>query len=326
LLNKSQQFALVSAANILSGLLEDHHVRSLTDFEYFRNIETGMPVLIPADPHLFDFEANEIFEIDPLEVIETLYGISDQSYIGFKHAFGDNYKFLSTLRIRKEHKQLISEVTQNNIDAKLRFHELSEQFPILGAFQTRNIPHLGHERIMTEMLQHCDHLVVNPVVGPKKLGDISFDGLQLAYEYLSKNKYDGRISFFPIRANMYYAGPREAVHHTKLRQYLGFKLFSVGRDHAGAGAVYHPNDAQKIMQKVSNLFNIKVITHSGAEYCKECGSAIIGRSCLHKNHSFEDISGSEFRRALQAKSVYSYADLDLQSFLSSSAIRIFEND
>ena len=38
----------------------------------------------------------------------------------------------------------------------------------IGAFQTRNILHLGHELIINEMLEFCDHVVINPVLGPKK--------------------------------------------------------------------------------------------------------------------------------------------------------------
>ena len=48
---------------------------------------------------------------------------------------------------------------------------------------------------------------------------------------------------------MFYSGPREAVHHALLRQKLGFDMFIVGRDHAGAENAYKPNSAPKILKK-----------------------------------------------------------------------------
>ena len=49
---------------------------------------------------------------------------------------------------------------------------------------------------------------------------------------------------------MYYAGPREAVHHAILRRNMGFTHFSVGRDHAGAENFYDPKAAPKLLADV----------------------------------------------------------------------------
>ena len=59
---------------------------------------------------------------------------------------------------------------------------------------------------------------------------------------------------------MYYAGPNEALHHTILRQKIGFDIFSVGRDHAGAEGAYPPSLAvEKVLEsakpKYQNLWS-----------------------------------------------------------------------
>ena len=54
---------------------------------------------------------------------------------------------------------------------------LREKFNHVGAFQTRNIPHFGHQKIMERMFDFCDHVVVNPVLGPKKAGDATIECL-----------------------------------------------------------------------------------------------------------------------------------------------------
>ena len=75
---------------------------------------------------------------------------------------------------------------------------IKETYKIVGAFQTRNIPHFGHEKIIERMLEVCDHVVINPVIGPKKSGDVKLEVLEMIYEYLILHKYEHRISFLPI--------------------------------------------------------------------------------------------------------------------------------
>ena len=74
---------------------------------------------------------------------------------------------------------------------------------------------------------------------------------------------------------MFYAGPREAVHHAVMRQRIGFNLFSVGRDHAGAQSVYSPFAATNYMKSVSAKLKISIWHHNGAAYCKKCGEAVL---------------------------------------------------
>ena len=94
--------------------------------------------------------------------------------------------------------------------------ELKSKYSTVGAFQTRNIPHFGHEKIIEMMLDHCDHVVVNPIAGPKKTGDVRLENLEILFKDLLANRFNGRVSFKPIYANMFYAGPREAADHAIL--------------------------------------------------------------------------------------------------------------
>ena len=103
----------------------------------------------------------------------------------------------------------------------------------VGAFQSRNIPHLGHEKLINKLLEKCDVVIINPVCGVKKKGDVKTEVLKKAYDFLIKYHYGDKLVFAPLYASMFYAGPREALHHAVLREKLGFDYFIVGRDHAG---------------------------------------------------------------------------------------------
>ena len=68
---------------------------------------------------------------------------------------------------------------------------------------------------------------------------------------------------FPHLANMYYAGPREAVHMPSCEKVLDL-IFTVGRDHAGARGGYAPDAAMKLIKSRTPELGINVLCHQGA--------------------------------------------------------------
>lgn len=323
MLNHSQFRALISAENVTSGLLSSHFISAPEDLQNFSNSAKGVPLLIPADETIFDFENEDVFFIQPEYLAEIIYGPSAQNYIGFKTSFQE-FKFLSSFSVKPHLLPQLDSI--NNVNKRVLKHVkiLRKSFKTIGAFQTRNIPHFGHEKIIETMLYECEHLVINPVLGPKKSGDATIECLKAVYSDYFQSKYDGRVSFMPVFANMFYAGPREAVHHALLREKLGFDLFSVGRDHAGADAFYPPQSAPKLVKSLKKTLKIKIIHHSGASYCRACKDYVLGDECGHSASFFTDISGSEFRATLREGSIYSFADENMQRFVFENVTNIFE--
>ena len=203
---------------------------------------------------------------------EKIYGLSDINYEGFKHAF-DKFKFLSKIRLKTKHHEFLNKIVKQNQDVISYVRTLKSKYRTIGAFQTRNVPHFGHEKIISEMLKNCDHLVINPVVGPKKKGDVRLESLTEIFENLMNEKYMQHVSFFPVYANMYYAGPIEAIHHANLRKKLGFD-FSVGRDHAGSGNVYSPEAASQLVNQLRDSLGIEIMQHCGVVFCNRCSKAV----------------------------------------------------
>lgn len=115
------------------------------------------------------------------------------------------------------------------------------------AFQTRNVPHRGHEYLQKEALKYVDGLFIQPVIGEKKIDDFKDEYIVGSYETLIKKHYLGkRVMLGSLRLKMRYGGPREAVMHALVRKNFGCTHFIVGRDHAGAGEFYAPDAAQQI--------------------------------------------------------------------------------
>jgi sulfate adenylyltransferase len=118
------------------------------------------------------------------------------------------------------------------------------------AFQTRNVPHRGHEFLQKEALKLVDGLLVQPVIGKKKDQDFKDEYIVASYEALIDNYFDPeRVMLGVLPLDMYYAGPKEALMHALIRKNFGCTHFIVGRDHAGVGDFYAPLAAQEIFEQ-----------------------------------------------------------------------------
>ena len=322
-LNNKERFALINVANIRSSLLCNNLVTSADSFAKFADQTQGIPILIPADKKLFLFEQKDVFILPKEQVLKTVYNLSDETYAGFKHAF-NQFTFLTNFKVKETFQLYVEKLVKQNLDTVAYVTSLKKKFKYVGAFQTRNIPHFGHERIIQRMLEFCDHVVVNPVIGPKKKGDVSIECLKDVFTYLTKYKYQGKISFKPIFANMFYAGPREAMHHALMRQRMGFQHFTVGRDHAGAENAYEANMAAKFIKKSENKLKIDVMLHKGAVFCRQCKEVILIDDCDHPSEVMMDISGTDFRSSIMAERFFNLADKEMQTYLFKNNKDIFE--
>jgi sulfate adenylyltransferase len=100
-------------------------------------------------------------------------------------------------------------------------------------------------------------LIIHPVVGMTKPGDVDHYTRVRTYKALVDNYYDKNstlLSLLPLAMRM--AGPKEALLHAIIRRNHGANHFIVGRDHAGPGndsagkPFYGPYDAQELMTEI----------------------------------------------------------------------------
>jgi sulfate adenylyltransferase len=170
-------------------------------------------------------------------------------------------------------------------------------------FQTRNIPHLGHEYVQKTALTFVDGIFINPLLGHKKVGDFKDEVVLKSYQTLIEHYYlRGRTVLSVFRTKMRYAGPREAVFHAIVRRNFGCTHFVVGRDHAGVGGFYPPYAAQEIFQRFPDL-GITPLFFTAFFFCRTCGGVVNEKICPHDSSARVEFSGTRLRAALAADAV-----------------------
>ena len=150
--------------------------------------------------------------------------------------------------------------------------QVRERLSALGnhnvvAFQTRNPLHRVHEEMTVRAAQQIHGtLLLHPVVGMTKPGDVDHYTRVRSYKVLADRYYDRQrtvLALLPLAMRM--AGPREAVWHGIIRRNFGANHFIVGRDHASPGLdsnnkpFYEPYEAQELFEKYQNEIGVQMI-------------------------------------------------------------------
>ncbi|HWS23055.1 MAG TPA: bifunctional sulfate adenylyltransferase/adenylylsulfate kinase [Anaerolineales bacterium] len=176
------------------------------------------------------------------------------------------------------------------------------------AFQTRNPLHRIHEELTKRAAEEVKgSLLIHPVVGMTKPGDVDHFTRVRTYKALVDNYYDSKntlLSLLPLAMRM--AGPKEALLHAIIRRNHGVNHFIVGRDHAGPGKdsagkdFYGPYDAQIMMKEHEAELGVKMLPFEQLVYLEDEGRyEEIGK--VKEGQKVLNISGTQVRDDYLAK-------------------------
>lgn len=170
----------------------------------------------------------------------------------------------------------------------------------VAAFQTRNPLHRSHEFLCKLGNEICDGLLIHPIVGKLKEGDIPAETRLRCYEVLLNNYFNQNTAVMRVYPmEMRYAGPSEAILHSIFRQNFGCSHILIGRDHAGVGDYYSAYQAQELFKefKPGELL-CQPINVTAAFYCNKCEGMSTEKTCPHGKEDHLSISGTKLRGML----------------------------
>lgn len=176
------------------------------------------------------------------------------------------------------------------------------------AFQTRNPLHRIHEELTKRAAAQVNgSLLIHPVVGMTKPGDVDHYTRVRTYKALVDNYYDKQrtlLSLLPLAMRM--AGPKEALLHAIIRRNHGANHFIVGRDHAGPGndstgkPFYGPYEAQEMMNQYEAEIGVKMIPFEMLVYLPD-EDRYVEEKDVPTGAKVANISGTQVRDEYLAK-------------------------
>ena len=246
-------------------------------------------------------EVAEVFERDRDAEAELVYGTTDPEHPGVARVLS------SPARAVAGPIQAVVEPLEGPVGARaLTPAETRAAFAERGwstvvGFQTRNPVHRAHEYLMKCALEMVDGLLLHPLVGPTKEGDVPAEVRMRAYEAVLGYFPPSRVLLAALVAPMRYAGPREAVLHALVRKNYGCTHFIVGRDHAGVGSYYGTFEAQELIASLpAEDLGITPLRFDNAFYCRRCLAMATGKTCPHPDSEHVALSGTQVRTMLAA--------------------------
>jgi len=248
-----------------------------------------------------DMRVEEVFEADLENEADRTLGTCDISHPGVAYLRSLSGRYIGG-KVRSIRRRETESFPNYRLDPKeTRVLFRARGWNTAVAFQTRNPIHRAHEYIQKCAMEIVDGLLLHPLVGETKEGDIPAETRMRCYEEILKDYYPStRVAMSVFPAAMRYAGPREAVFHALLRKNYGCSHFIVGRDHAGVGDFYGTYDAQLIFDTLDpDQLGIVPLRFEHAFYCRKCGGMATSKTCAHDSSQHVFLAGRKVRAMLR---------------------------
>lgn len=273
------------------------YILDITNEEY-AEMGPGDSVGLYYSSELFAIlNVRDLFRYDRKELCRKVFGTTSTDHPGVKKSMGrSGISMAGNITAANMHDIPFKNETLFPAQTREIFKERG--WKRITGFQTRNVPHRGHESMQRSALRVSDGIFINPVLGKKKPGDYMDDVIINSYRTLINNYYPAeRVLFSPLHYEMQYGGPREAMIHAIMRKNSGCTHFVVGRDHAGVGDFYGPYDAQKNLESFE--LGIEIMKMDEVFYCKKCQELATIKDCPHGEDVKIHFSGTVIRDTMR---------------------------
>ncbi len=275
--------------------------------DFAKSIKTGEKIALRDQEGviLAILEVGDIWQPDKSKEAELVFGDDDDAHPAvsyLKNTAGDWYVGGKLTGLELPTHYDFNELRHTPAELRAQFEKMG--WTKVVAFQTRNPMHRAHVELTQRAAKAVQaNLVINPVVGMTKPGDVDHFTRVRIYQKLQKRypQSTAMISLLPLAMRM--GGPREAVWHAIIRKNHGISHFIVGRDHAGPGKnskgddFYGAYDAQELLESFKDEIGIDVVPFEMMVYLED-QDKYVAESEVPAGKEFMSISGTELRARL----------------------------
>jgi sulfate adenylyltransferase len=268
--------------------------------------EGGKAALYHADgTFMAIIDCDEIYAHDTALEIPNVFGTEDEAHPGAKQVMDEGAWLVggdihvATVTPEVEPGEQFTEYRL--APAQTREDFAKRGWKTVAAFQTRNPIHRAHEYLCKCSQEICDGLLIHPLVGETKEGDIPADVRMKCYNTIIDNYFVRDCTALSVMPGaMRYAGPREAILHALIRKNYGVTHFIVGRDHAGVGNYYGTYDAQNIFDNfTAEEIGIVPLKFEHAAYSKKAQGMVSSKTFPKLEGDQIFLSGTKVRELLE---------------------------
>jgi len=245
----------------------------------------------------------EVYEWNLEETARAVFGTVDLRHplVAEMHRWGDRFASGPLQVLQLPARYDFRELRLTPAQTRERLEQIG--FNNVVAFQTRNPLHRAHEEMTKQAISDVDGvLLLHPVVGMTKPGDMDHFTRVRSYKALAENYYEpDRILLALLPLAMRLAGPREALWHALIRRNYGANHMIIGRDHASPGndsngnPFYPPYAAQELVQHFEDELGVKPLNFGEFVYLSDEDRYADVRT-LTEDERATKISGTEGRQ------------------------------
>jgi len=224
-------------------------------------------------------EVDEVFEIDPNERVQEIYGTQNPSHPGVKATMKRLGRFAISGKFEVDYPKL-RHIKEQITTAKERTGAKQTSAMMMAARPL----HRAHERLIRTTLDRSDLVVIflfkpfyEDSTLPYKLRYRSMD--YFVKTYLPAN----RVIIVPLEYTYIFAGYNEVILNALVAQNYGCDELVIGQNHAGLGSFYDKNRIQSVFDHLKG-FKIQIHTAPEYAYCDICRTLVSNKTCPHGEH------------------------------------------
>jgi sulfate adenylyltransferase len=301
-MDKENYSSVISNMRLANGIIWPIPICLDVTQEFAKKIKRGSKIALRDGEGipLAIMYIKEIWNPDKKEEAKAVYGTTNPAHPGVNYLLyntGPTYLGGELLGLNMPSHHSFTDIRHTPQELRRTFSK--KGWDRIVAFQTRNPIHKVHFEITKKAQRSIDaKLLINPVVGPTKPGDLDYylrvRTYKAVYKYYPED--EAYLSLLPLSMRM--AGPREALWHAIIRKNYGCTHFIIGRDHAGPGKnFYNEYGAQELYKKYENEIGVGMVPFEEHVYINKL-KKYIPISDIDRRYKRTKISGGKLRRTI----------------------------